>query len=1192
MTQGDRAAMNVQEPTEPAESTAVADAPSSGALDGQLPNSARLAGRYDITGELGRGGMGVVYACEDILTGEKVALKLLHTADGEPLPGTASWFWAEARALAGLDHPGIVRARDFGVLSNGAPFLVMEQAPGTSLADLLGYTELTWPSVWLLTDQVLAALGHAHARGVIHGDLKHSNIMVETLPQSLRVRVLDFGLAWLLRDRFDHRIDGSESAGPTVRPHAGTVGWMAPEQICGEIPYVGPPTDLYALGCVLYQLLTGREPYESEDLAQIQRMHRSDPVPKLPLPAGVPHGVAPFVQRLLAKRPWHRYDFAADARREFQAFRPSGPQSAWSMPAWSISTHQAAPVAPGFRDTELRPTFEIPLTDNAPVGLLGFGPGQFIGRAEQKEQLIQHLNELCAAPLGTLRMLVLTGPAGVGKSHLAEWMCEYAHEHAIAIPLRARHNRIPTAVDGIVGAVTSLLGLDNADRATVEQTLLDVWEVSPDDSDALTWVAAVAEWMRPTPPGLRPAPGPTGKQFVINSDPIRWAIERYVLTRLGAKRPLLLWLDDLHLAAPRDFDWIDQLRQQPLPARILLLATTPTGGLDTPASQQPRIVSLVESIRASCMDVQPLAETEMRQILLGAAAFGEDVLQLAVKRSRGIPLFALQLVHAWASGGAMMMVDGRFHLATAVDEQVPETTASLWDERLSALPQFALKAAMAAAALGGEVRDDVLVPLLNSLQLDASRAVSLLEQTQLLAKVGPHHYRWPHGLLYEHLLAKLSNMPDASRVFREAAFALASYHPAAGTRRVLRHRVTNLIRANEHGQAVRMMIEFVARAWERTRDVNATIGDLRLIEGLPRGAWAALYQRWMADALRHAGHLDEAQQLATQARMAFHNLNDLYHEAQCLRLLGHIASEKGCPRDGKVLVSQARAIMGRVQNAWGRAQCDVLLGELDYLLGNHEQARKHLEKAIPPLEQAQDVLGRGQCEVLLSFIELGVNNLQASRQHLLTARQEFDRIGYRLGTAQCDVVLAHTDHRDGEVQAARARGQNALASFRLLGVPRGQAAAVRVMAMAALQAGELSDAQQNALTAIELYEQLGDPWGIAEGQLLVAQVALARSDPEAAALLKAVDIDSVQEPEPRQHWHLTSAWLAAQQGDFELALQHLHQAKHTYHDGRLADQALQLAARVQALRWPEAYKQRLSEACLKPPQPPSEKPPH
>src|SRR5262249_28407813 len=155
-------------------------------------------------------------------------------------------------------------------LPDGTPYLVMDAVPGRSLHEwiYLAHTDglVPWPIVWTTVDQVLAALAHAHARGVVHGDLKPSNVLVD-IPVDARteagrsqsqssleptVHVLDLGLAWLIQDRVDHRLDGSPSAEPTVRWGAGTPGWMAPEQIRLAAPHVGPATDLYSLGCILF----------------------------------------------------------------------------------------------------------------------------------------------------------------------------------------------------------------------------------------------------------------------------------------------------------------------------------------------------------------------------------------------------------------------------------------------------------------------------------------------------------------------------------------------------------------------------------------------------------------------------------------------------------------------------------------------------------------------------------------------------------------------------------------------------------------------------------------------------------------------------------------------------------------------------------------------------------------------------
>src|SRR5579859_5029501 len=327
-----------------------------------------LASRYEVVRELGRGGMGVVYLCRDMVTGERVALKRLRSpeeAKGPQRPEESWWFQQEARAVAALDHPAIVRARDFGALADGTPYLVMDVLPGRSVHEWMHTTKLPWSVVWSLVDQVMAGLGHAHARGVIHGDMKPSNVMLDLASTSRgpRAAILDLGLAWLRQSRHDPRLDGAPAPEPAVHAGAGTVGWVAPEQIRKAAPHVGPPTDLYALGCIMYRVLTGKEVFEG-NAQEVLRAHKRTPVPPLKLPEGVPEGVGQYVQKLLAKRPWHRFELAAEARRAWLQFKPkqaltleeiieASPTASAQTPSVGQGATAAKALAPGI--LSLRP---------------------------------------------------------------------------------------------------------------------------------------------------------------------------------------------------------------------------------------------------------------------------------------------------------------------------------------------------------------------------------------------------------------------------------------------------------------------------------------------------------------------------------------------------------------------------------------------------------------------------------------------------------------------------------------------------------------------------------------------------------------------------------------------------------------------------------------------------------------------
>lgn len=262
----------------------------------------KFAGRYEIIQELGRGGMGAVYKACDIQLGRIVALKLLTTWDRVG----ADRFLREARTMAKLSHPNIVGVYDIGT-AEGRHFFTMDFVEGETLSRLLANSSLSIRRAVDLAIKVTGALEYAHAQGVIHRDLKPANIIVD---RAKNPRVMDFGLAKV-----------SEVSRALTRSGMvmGTVQYMSPEQACGEA--VDPRSDVYAMGVLLYEMLTGHPPfYKGTFLNIVQQIFEAEPTPPSKINPRVPGELENICHRALEKKPEHRYQNAGELSRDLQRF--------------------------------------------------------------------------------------------------------------------------------------------------------------------------------------------------------------------------------------------------------------------------------------------------------------------------------------------------------------------------------------------------------------------------------------------------------------------------------------------------------------------------------------------------------------------------------------------------------------------------------------------------------------------------------------------------------------------------------------------------------------------------------------------------------------------------------------------------------------------------------------------------------
>jgi serine/threonine protein kinase len=366
-----------------------------------------VGGKYHITSVLAAGGMGVVYRAEDTERGAEVAVKFLHQAL-VAFPDLVKRFRREAAALDLVKHPNLVSVIDSG-LAEGAPYLVMDLHQGRSLGDLLDeVTALPAPRAVAITRQILSGVAHAHAMQVVHRDLKPDNIMLLEEDGVDSVKVLDFGLAKVLHEDPDAatRLTNTGFA-------LGTPGYMSPEQAQGLA--ADGRSDLYAVGVMLYHMVTGRKPFIGDLPLAVVRMHIDDPPPP-------PRRIAPTrdcsvelekaILRAMEKKPADRYSTA----EEFSAALAATPEGRGKL----------VPITP------------VPATD----------PPTVHGKPKKRRRV--------ASPALLIRLLVfftVAGIAGFGWTQLS------AHQQK-----RAR-----LALEEIVRAVKSTFhsidGVENKDKA-------------------------------------------------------------------------------------------------------------------------------------------------------------------------------------------------------------------------------------------------------------------------------------------------------------------------------------------------------------------------------------------------------------------------------------------------------------------------------------------------------------------------------------------------------------------------------------------------------------------------------------------------------------------------------------------------------------------------------------------------------
>lgn len=291
----------------------------------------KVLGHYRIVSKLGQGGMGVVYRARDQVLQRDVALKFI----GESLAAEArQYLLREARAASALNHPNICTVHEIGE-AEGQFYIVMELIEGKPLNSVIAYGGIPYESVFRYGVQIAAALAHAHARNVVHRDLKSANLILT--PEGL-VKVLDFGLAQrAAASPLDDVTQSMESLGSAATT-GGTLSYMSPEVLRGEA--ADHRSDLWALGVVLYEAATGHVPFQGRTTFEVSSAILREPLPALP--SRIPPGLSAVIQRCLAKEPAFRYQGASEVQAALEAIQSANaaPEPASNQRGVNTTVHR------------------------------------------------------------------------------------------------------------------------------------------------------------------------------------------------------------------------------------------------------------------------------------------------------------------------------------------------------------------------------------------------------------------------------------------------------------------------------------------------------------------------------------------------------------------------------------------------------------------------------------------------------------------------------------------------------------------------------------------------------------------------------------------------------------------------------------------------------------------------------------
>jgi predicted ATPase len=710
------------------------------ATSATMPAPPAAFGRYEVRGTLGQGGFGAVYLGHDSQLNRPVAIKVLRCGATTAETGHEQAL-QEARRLAHLRHVGIVTVHDVGI-QDGQFYLVSDFLDGPDLGRWLRDTHPSWTEAVLVAAAVADALAYAHTRLIVHRDVKPANILLTSERAPILV---DFGLA----------LDETRAGGSNLGIVAGTPWYMSPEQAAGAAHRIDGRTDIYSLGVVLYEMLTGRVPFRATQVPELLRQVRDDePQPPRQLVGEIPPALEKVCLKALAKRQQDRYstaaDFAADLRRALPSAAGSDSTAEkrnWSAAPWlsSIKRHTVG------RKSELAE----------------------LGRAF----------ETAAAGQGAI--LCVTGEPGIGKTTLLDdFLGELAATSQSYSLARGRCSERLAGTEAylpLLEALESLLHGENGEAAAQSmKTAAPNWyeQVAPLAAKDSSLTRVLAE------------------SRAASQDRLKLELGAF-LRDLSQVRPLVLFIDDLHWADASTVDLLTYLGGKCAGIRVLIVLTyRPT---DLVLSKHPwGPVKLDLQARGVCRELalEFLTRADLDRYLaleFPGHLFPDDFAHLVHARTEGSPLFMADLLRYLRDQQVLLEDQAGWRLSKSVLDlrgDLPESVRGMIQRKIDQLSEQDRRLLVAASVQGYEFDSAVIARAIEQDAADVEDQldeldrvhcfVRLVREEELPDRTPTLRYRFVHVLYQNALDATLRPTRRASLSTAVAEALLGHYGEKCG----------------------------------------------------------------------------------------------------------------------------------------------------------------------------------------------------------------------------------------------------------------------------------------------------------------------------------------------------------------------------------------------------------------------------